>query len=109
MENQAKADERIPLLRQTPGFVKFLSCEPLLEPIQLDLDGVDWVIVGGESGKGARPCNINWIEDIVTQCKNARTKVFVKQLGQNCNWKTKDRKGGNIDEFPFELQIRELP
>lgn len=108
-ENQAKADERIPILRETPGTIKFLSCEPLLEPIQLDLNGIDWVIVGGESGRDSRECNIDWIEGIVKQCKNAGTKVFVKQLGSDCNWNTKDRKGGNIDEFPANLRIREMP
>jgi len=109
VENQQKADERIPILRETPGAIKFLSCEPLLEPIQLDLNGIDWVIVGGESGRDSRECNIDWMEDIVKQCKNAGTKVFVKQLGSNCNWNTKDRKGGNIDEFPANLRVKETP
>lgn len=91
VENQRFADERIPLLAETPAAVRFLSCEPLLGPVNLDLDDIahrswdgrclDWVIVGGESGKGARSLDIRWVADIVAQCKAADVATFVKQLG----------------------------
>ena len=105
VENQAAADERIPLLLQTPAAVRFVSCEPLLNRISLfhylrcpvcgmhDWDsnkfqaghlhvrGLDWVIVGGESGPGARPMNPNWARDIRDQCQEAGVPFFFKQWG----------------------------
>jgi protein gp37 len=96
VENQAAADERIPHLLATPAAVRFLSCEPLLGPIHLwpyrNGDGkvvvtqgidCDWVIVGGESGPGARPMAVEWARGLVRQCQAAGTAVFVKQLGAN--------------------------
>mgnify|MGYP007100042775 CR=1 FL=1 len=94
VENQATADERIPQLLRVPAAVRFLSMEPLLGPVDLvyaaafsqgskALDGLNWVIVGGESGPQARPCNIEWIRSIVRQCKAAGVPCFVKQLGAN--------------------------
>lgn len=98
VENQAAADERIPHLLKCPAAVRFLSCEPILGPVDLvswlpyeanrGWNGVmrpklNWVIVGGESGKGARPCNIDWIRSIVSQCKAAGVPCFVKQLGRS--------------------------
>lgn len=80
VEDQAAADARIPRLLDTPAAIRFLSCEPLLGPVDLRV-GIDWVIVGGESGPGARPCNVEWIRSIVAQCKAAGTACFVKQLG----------------------------
>lgn len=199
VENQKAADERIPLLLDTPAKVRFLSCEPLLEEVNLVdpimknssefLDGrdgegcdfsdlmecaewdylghkyipkyesalemsfcekcsnreanpmhnnrsfrhlstenqyIDWIIVGGESGHGARPCDIAWIRSIVQQCKDAGVSVFVKQLGakpfvKDTSWRAKDadyrreylklknKKGGDISEFPEDLRIREMP
>lgn len=81
VEDQQRANEREPVLRQIPAAVRFLSVEPLLGPIETSLDGIDWLIVGGESGRGARPCDIAWIRSIVRQCKAARVPCFVKQLG----------------------------
>ena len=83
IENQKAADERIPLLLETPAAVRFLSCEPLLGPIELpdDCTGLDWVIVGGESGRDARQCDVIWIEDIIAQCDFGGVACFVKQLG----------------------------
>lgn len=128
VENQETADERIPLLLQTPA-VRFLSCEPLLEPINLGLlrychkDGhetlgnppIDWVIVGGESGPGARPMDLAWARSIVEQCRAANVPCFVKQLG-SCPtdshygpFRPRDRKGGDIEEFPADLRVREWP
>ncbi|MEG4574283.1 phage Gp37/Gp68 family protein [Microcoleus sp. N3A4] len=144
-ENQKAADDRIPSLLQIPASVRFLSCEPLLESIDLrkylgicsgcqscefqgghriGLSRLNLVIVGGESGTGARPCNIDSIRSLVQQCQQSETAVFVKQLGSNpimtaCyidgvaathqKLKLADRKGGDINEFPEDLQVREFP
>lgn len=145
VENQRAADERIPLLLETPAAVRFLSCEPLLGPIDLrvaafngadsieSLAGIDWVIVGGESGPGARPCDVSWIRSIVKQCKAAGVPAFVKQLGArpmtqgqsadrhgctdtklrrawrdaNGGWPIdlRDRKGGDTSEWPEDLRV----
>jgi protein gp37 len=73
---------RIDHLRRTKARVKFLSIEPLLGPIpNLDLDGIDWVIVGGESGPKARPMESAWVTDIRDQCLNAGVLFFFKQWG----------------------------
>jgi protein gp37 len=147
VENQKAADDRIPLLLQTPAALRFLSVEPLLEAVDLtesdgmynpglgeghtwlnplsgivyDSDGsfshtpaIDWIIVGGESGPSARPCDINWIGSIIQQCQSSRVPVFVKQLGSNpvnlgCEGKLRDRKGSSIAEWPEYLRVREFP
>jgi protein gp37 len=73
---------RIDELRQTPAVVRFLSCEPLLGPLhELDLDGIGWVIVGGESGPHHRPIRYEWITGIRDQCKEAGVPFFFKQWG----------------------------
>ncbi len=73
---------RIDHLRQTPAAIKFLSLEPLLAPLpNLNLTGIDWVIVGGESGPAARPILPNWVTDIRDQCLNAEIPFFFKQWG----------------------------
>lgn len=104
VENQ-DATSRIPHLRAIPARVHWISVEPLLGPLDLrgklvewNRDGstyfspiphsqakqlIDWIIVGGESGYGARPCNVAWIRSIVNQCKAASISCFVKQLGGN--------------------------
>lgn len=159
VENQATADERIPLLLQVPAAVRWLSVEPLLGEIDLlklvskDDDGlraleyINWVVVGGESGPRARPLPIEWVEAIAQQCQTAGVPVFLKQLGSFCVTSTPEkfpktelvvggvysywcfweadrmgfklegmsrvklhhRAGGNIEEFPAHLQIREFP
>jgi protein gp37 len=74
--------DRIDRLRDTPAKVKFLSLEPLLGPLpSLDLTGIDWVIVGGESGPGARPMDPAWVRDIRDQCLDARVPFHFKQWG----------------------------
>ncbi len=144
-ENQQTADRRIPLLLQVPAKIRFLSCEPLLEAINLKLGaipvqncrfssddgtcnypdkftpechqwdcpriqgGIDWVICGGESGKGARLCESDWLHAIARQCQAVDIPVFVKQLGSNSDYKTKDRKGSDMSEFPESLQIQQFP
>ncbi|HKH29062.1 MAG TPA: DUF5131 family protein [Sphingomicrobium sp.] len=76
---------------------------------------LDWIIVGGESGHGARPFVLGWGKDIVRQCQQAGTKVFVKQVGSNPTNRegerhiARDRKGGDIAEWPAELQVRQMP
>lgn len=172
-EDQQRANERIPLLLQTPAVVRFVSAEPLLGPIDLEavplpdpylrmvgVTGVlqptaerdtepddylywqrngcklNWVIVGGESGPGARPCDVAWIRSIVEQCRAAGVPAFVKQLGANVRasggairgWPTNsvqglscvttfqptrvylpNRKGADPAEWPADLRVREWP
>jgi len=93
---------RIDHLRQTGAKTKFLSIEPLLGALpNLNLDGIDWVIVGGESGPGARPMNPDWVRDIRDQCIAAETPFFFKQWGG-----VRKKKAGRIldgriwDEMP---------
>jgi protein gp37 len=81
VEDQRTAEERLPHLRRVPAGVRFVSCEPLLGPLHSAWIGISWLILGGESGHGARPCRIDWIRSIVAQCKTARVSTFVKQLG----------------------------
>lgn len=137
VEDQKRADERIPLLLETPAAIRFLSCEPLLGHVVLPEDqlapeheghepfGINWVIVGGESGPRARPCNIEWVRSIVNQCKSNGVPVFVKQLGCKPYWANPDarsefdigggwlelrsRKGGDPSEWPEDVCVREFP
>jgi protein gp37 len=178
VENQHFADERIPLLLQTPAAVRFISAEPLLGPVDLrpkapdayailgkfygtgtfDPTGMspaadrvlncfprlDWVIVGGESGKDARPFDVAWARSIVQQCQAAGVACFVKQLGADPrdrndagfegdtprSWpmdtetvdecarsfqgdelrvRLRDRKGGDVSEWPENLRVRDFP
>lgn len=115
VEDQKTADERIPLLLETPVAVRFISYEPALGPVSFDRGGwlrpaysscqqddrpeiaaiakavaaqggwvgLDWVIVGGESGPKARPCDVAWIRRVVKQCRETKTACFVKQMGAN--------------------------
>ena len=154
-ENQETLDERVPLLLETPAAVRFISAEPLLGPLDFDsthesdpfatnyllpcLDGdepapgLDWVIVGGESGPQARSCAVEWVRSVVRQCQAAGVSVFVKQLGAQATtygggewplgsrlhvgrmmaderWaQFRDRKGGDPEEWPVDLRVREMP
>ena len=73
---------RVADLREVPTHVRFLSCEPLIGPLDnLPLDGISWVIVGGESGPGARPMKQTWVESIRRQCRRANVAFFFKQWG----------------------------
>lgn len=80
VENQ-RWTTRIDHLRQVPAPVRFLSCEPLLGPLALNLTGIHWVIVGGESGPKARPMKEEWADGIRTQCEDAGIPFFFKQWG----------------------------
>jgi len=101
VENRDYID-RIDTLRQTGALVKFLSIEPLLGPIpELNLTGIDWVIVGGESGPGARPMKKEWVTDIRDQCLDAGVAFFFKQWGGTNKKKAGRKLEGRIwDEMP---------
>lgn len=92
---------RIDHLRHTNASVKFLSLEPLLGPLALDLEGIHWVIVGGESGPRARPIAEEWVQDIREQCQLARVPFFFKQWG-GVRKKSRGRllSGRTWDEMP---------
>lgn len=160
VEDQERADERIPWLLKAPAAIRFLSCEPLLGPLNLKgflrpktgdygeclrcgfmdmtlgharlcTGVIDWVIVGGESGRQARPCRRAWIEGLMHDCEAAGAACFVKQLGAAFSDETngiagvalqvpdeaaplislrlKDRKGGDMEEWPARLRVRQLP
>lgn len=157
VENQATADERIPLLFKTPAAIRFVSYEPALGPVDFrrfiggpDEDGVchkcgcrwqeedstekhecppgfgpslDQLIIGGESGPGARPFNLEWARSTIRQCKATGTACFVKQLGANpeqglsnaplrmMSLGLRDKKGGDWSEpdFPNDLKVRQFP
>jgi protein gp37 len=110
-ENQARADERIPILLQIPAALRFVSCEPLLGPVDLNracwgegkkhppldiqarqidpvtaafkpLRAIDWIIVGGETGPGARPMHPDWVRSLRDQCQAAGVLFFFKSWGQ---------------------------
>lgn len=110
-ENQANAGLRVPALRQTPAAVRFISAEPLIGPIEnLDLSGISWLIAGGESGAGARPCDPGWIRSLVDQCAAAGVACFVKQMGSV--WARENggpSAGGDPSYWPEDLRIREFP
>jgi protein gp37 len=106
-------------LRATPAAVRFISAEPLLGPLpSLDLTGIDWLIIGGESGPGARPLDLGWVRDLIALARHSGTAVFVKQLGkvwaQDTSWGGEvvyrhDTKGGNWKFWPSDLRVREYP
>lgn len=146
VEDQRTADERIPLLLQTPAAKRFVSYEPAIGPADLSrwmwpvLEGwpapyrsvreareagakttrsrqalvsaasvfLDWVIVGGESGPGARPFDLAWARSVVRQCREAGVPCFYKQGGAS-NRCEHSAKGGHFDCFPPDLRVREFP
>ena len=95
---------RVDDLRKTQAAVKFLSLEPLLGPLpKLNLRGIDWVIVGGESGPGARPMNPKWATELRDQCLRANVPFFFKQWGGIQKKKTgRSLEGRTWDEMPAE-------
>lgn len=158
-EDQKTANERIPLLLETPAAIRWVSAEPLLgsidfthiqfpndrgntedwnsiarcvmangmdDPTLVGVDDpiLDWIVVGGESGPNARSFDISWARSIVDQCQSAGVLVFVKQLGADpIDWRhdvpeappyefkfdLSDRKGGNPDDWPDDLRVRQMP
>jgi protein gp37 len=134
MEDQPRVNERMEQLVRIPARTRFISAEPLLGPLEFSdvskradavhrlgrasLEDIHWVIVGGESGHKARPCNVEWIRSIVRQCKTANVDVFVKQLGafvieergsSRRHILLDDSKGGKMDEWEEDLRVREYP
>lgn len=125
----AKYLHRTDSLKCIPARILFLSLEPLLGPLPTlgeHLDGIDWVIVGGESGRGARPCDLAWIRSIRDQCRGAGVPLFVKQWGSRpfdsqirisidgpgshaVEIDLADPKGGDPGEWPEDLRVREFP
>jgi protein gp37 len=103
VENVRHGKPRIGNLRSTSAAMKFLSIEPLLEDIgTVDLSDIDWVIVGGESGRGARPMEESWVESLFMQCRNANVPFFFKQWGGIHKKKNgRELKGRTYDEFPI--------
>lgn len=159
VEDQATANERIPVLLGVPAAVRWVSYEPALGPVRwrsgCDYNwltpvhlgsgpkphGLDWIVVGGESGPGARPFDLAWARQAIEQAREAGVPVFVKQLGarpyvssdslakllgvdpfdlhegldgedldpERVALRTRDRKGGAMDEWPEDLRVREFP
>lgn len=143
--NQTEAERDVPKLLEVPARVHFLSLEPLLGEIDLrqidrgDLyflnaltgkteifhDGgmpsaprlprIDWVIVGGESGGGARQLEVSWVMHLQRQCRDAGVPIFIKQLGRfpiaasGSAVKMRDAKGGDMSEWPELIRVREFP
>lgn len=124
-ENQARFDERWAQAQKIPAPVIFTSIEPQIGPVVLPPDYLArgqrvWPFIGGESGPGARPFNPAWADRIVSQCKAAGVPVFVKQMGSRPRWDNPqtedrislhfdDRKGGDMQEWPEDLRVREVP
>lgn len=102
VEDRKYGVPRIDYLRRTPAAVRFLSIEPLLEDIgTIDLTGIGWVIVGGESGRGARPMEIEWVRSIRDQCVAAGVPFFFKQWGGVLKKKRgRELDGRTWDEMP---------
>lgn len=105
-ENQEAYDRRAAEARNFPSWVNvWLSAEPLLGPVAIGslVNNLRWVVVGCESGPNRRPCNIEWVESIVEQCRAAGVPVFVKQLDIGGKCVT------DINQFPEHLRIRQVP
>lgn len=101
-----KVVSRIDDLRKTKARIKFLSCEPLIAAIpKMNLKGIDWVIVGGESGRKPRPMNSEWVFDIKKQCQKAKVAFFFKQWGGTNKKKTGRLLDGQTwDEMPIQME-----
>jgi len=113
--NQAEADERIPILQDTPAAFRWASIEPMIDEIDLTasgkqgvgeqlIDHLNWVVVGCESGPGRRPCDVMWVNNIVLQCHAAHVPVFVKQIMDKDG-----RVSHNPTEWPEWLRQQEQP
>lgn len=96
-ENQREWQRRVSLLRRTPAMVRFVSVEPMLEQIDADLDGIDWVICGGENNsKTPRLMDAGWARDLLQQCRAAGVSFFMKQMTRRV-------------AIPPDLLVREFP
>jgi len=110
VENRHHGLPRIDTLREIPARVRFLSCEPLLEDLgPMNLSGIHWVIVGGESGTTSRPMEPSWVEGIINQCTEQCVPVFFKQWGGP----GKDKGGcmvygGELKQIPAVEQVGQM-
>jgi|SRR5690606_12333522 len=104
----SRVKDRVRLLSKTKAKVKFLSCEPLIGPIgKMNLKKIDWVIVGGESGRKPRPMDVEWVLDIKDQCDKADVAFFFKQWGGTNKKKTgRLLEGRTYDEMPSTERMR---
>ena len=136
VENQEAAEKRHQALREVPAVVHFWSAEPLIDevdavPLWEQHGKPDWVIIGGESGPKSRPCFLEWVRSLAAQCKTSQVACFVKQLGAKpqeyeggCRpesptagcmsvpiqiLRLRSKKGGDIEEWPKDLQVRTFP
>jgi protein gp37 len=138
VEDQEQAGKRIPHLLAVPAAVRFLSCEPLLEDLDLTPwlspdrfprsireaetwgdgvpvpSGIAWIVIGGESGPKARPFDLGWARSLVAQCRAGGVAAFVKQLGTHPveggrRPSLRDPHGGDPAEWPADLRVREFP
>ena len=117
--DQDGADTRIPVLTQTPAFVRFISCEPMLGSVDLsgfETERISWVIVGGESGAVSkiRKINLLWVKSLKEQCEKYNLKFYFKQLGSILakEYKLRDKWGANYDDYPQLLdwlKVRQIP
>jgi protein gp37 len=110
VENRKYGLPRIDDLRNTPAAVRFLSVEPLLEDLgEINLEGIQWVIVGGESGPGARPMNPDWVNSLMEQCNRSDVPFFFKQWGGVRKKQAgRELNGRTFDEFP-QFRRSEFP
>ena len=106
VENE-KVMNRITDLANTPAYIKFLSLEPLIGPLDnLKLHNIDWVIVGGESGPKSRPMEKAWVDSILKQCRKSRVQFFFKQWGGVRKHVTgRQLNGRTYDEMPANLNV----
>jgi len=101
---------RIEHLRGTPASVRFLSIEPLLEDLgQFDMTGIDWAIVGGESGPGARPMEKEWVESIQNICERRKVSFFFKQWGGVQKGKAGRLLNGRTYDSTPEISVSQIP
>jgi len=107
VENQTYADRRILPLVTVPAAVRFLSVEPLLGPVELDLTGIDWVIVGCESGPKRRPMKIEWARAVRDQCAAAGTVFFMKQI--EVGGKVIGDQTQHLNLMSADLRVRKWP
>lgn len=128
--NAEEAERDVPKLLETPAAVRFVSYEPALGPVDwTKYPGIDWIIVGGESGHNARNFDVHWARTTITQAREIGAAVFVKQMGYHAfnDWeqgmlgkgvpvedaslyyRLKDAAGADPDEWPASLRVREFP
>lgn len=129
IEDQQRCDDRLPELLKVAARVHFVSAEPLLEAVRLPEQRfarsrnhtLDWIIIGGESGPGARVFHLDWARDLVRQSRAVGAAPFVKQLGRrplanhpmepgaHLEVRLTDSSGGDTAEWPDDLRVREFP